>query len=580
LDEKVKTALKFIKEQLKNYKNIAVPNSFGKDSMVVQHLVNQVAPNLPVIWLKPPFLPKETVEFAEKVIKDWKLNIIVAKSKREDNKQFMEDVVEMPMLWKSNPEACCSIFKVKPMKEEIAKHNFDAWFSGLRKTESDTRKNYDYIWKQGDFTRLHPILTFTEADIWRYTAVNKLPVNPLYKDGYRSLGCLKCSEPNHFELDERGGRWAGTEMAGGECLKPDAIVTNHSPVPINTISFGEKILDSTSDAVVIGRYKAEYSGEMIRIKGFGVQPIELTPNHKVFVYENRKSTKVSHITAEKITKENYLVIPRLKGIDETKILHLNTFTTEKGLQSAKRQNKPTEIPLTTEVAWLMGLYCAEGSSTNDKICFSLGKHETQLSHKLMNIVKDLRYSSYIHEVRTANNITFTSNILSKAFREWFGNGAANKTIPNFILLNSDTKILSAFLEGYWEGDGCEFMVGKNKDIFKKAASTVSMKLALQLQLLCARLKIFLSIRLYKSEKTAYIEGRVINQRNRYMIDYYPNPVHTFSKILEDKIITPIHKIEKTTYTGPVHNLQTTSGNYLVSNVCVNNCKIHCVPMRD
>jgi len=111
---------------------------------------------------------------------------------------------------------CCQLFKVEPIMKAVNELGLKAWFSGMRKTESEKRSIYTRIWKQGNFTKLHPILNFTEADVWRITAANHLPVHPWYAKGYRSLGCEPCSFPNVWN-SERGGRWFNTLMEGGDC---------------------------------------------------------------------------------------------------------------------------------------------------------------------------------------------------------------------------------------------------------------------------------------------------------------------------------------------------------------------------
>jgi len=218
MDEKVEQALQFIQKQLDIYSfdEIAVVNSFGKDSMVTQHLVMSLEPNILTLWIKEPFSPKETNEYAERMIREWNINIMVLTSLKEQDKKFMENIVYKPRLWKTNPELCCQLFKVEPVMSAVQYLKLKAWFSGMRKSESEKRGIYTQVWKQGQFTKLHPIIDFTEADIWRYLACHRIPVNPLYLEGYRSLGCEPCSMPNRWN-SERGGRWADTMMEGGDC---------------------------------------------------------------------------------------------------------------------------------------------------------------------------------------------------------------------------------------------------------------------------------------------------------------------------------------------------------------------------
>jgi len=225
MDEKIENALNFIQTNTNKYKRIATINNFGKDSIVTQWLVNQVKPDLPVLWVIPPFLPKETITFAEQVIKDWNLNIIrVRNDEMLQDKQFMENVIYKPKIWMNNPENCCVYFKDKPMFEKVCEMKLQAWFSGLRATESEKRSKFTREWKQENFVKLHPILDWTEADVWRITAAFKLPVHPWYGLGYRSLGCANCSFPNVWYA-ERGGRWKNTLLeslgCGLHCLPPN-----------------------------------------------------------------------------------------------------------------------------------------------------------------------------------------------------------------------------------------------------------------------------------------------------------------------------------------------------------------------
>ena len=216
LDEKVEFALRFIEENVKKYDRIAFVCSFGKDSMVTLHLIRQVKPDILVLWIKTPFLFDEVVEFAEDVIRKWNLNCRIVESEKVHDENFMQNVVYGPQLWKVNPELCCQIFKVEPIMRVVNELKLQAWFSGLRRTESEKRSMYTHEWKQGRFVKLHPILDFTEADVWRYIATHGVPVCKLYAEGYRSLGCKPCSHPNVWYA-ERGGRWKDTMMEGGDC---------------------------------------------------------------------------------------------------------------------------------------------------------------------------------------------------------------------------------------------------------------------------------------------------------------------------------------------------------------------------
>jgi phosphoadenosine phosphosulfate reductase len=203
MDEKFEHSKNVIRECLNRYDNVAVACSFGKDSMVVVHLAIQIKPDIPIFTVMTPYKPKETFEYKDKMIKLWNLNIKEFRAKQDVPKG----------LWKTLPDECCRILKVEPTREAVK--DLDAWITGLRSTEGRTRTEYQEWELKGGLMKVNPILYWTEADTWRYIAVNQIPVHPWYAEGYRSIGCEPCSKPGGE--NERDGRWAGTSKCGGEC---------------------------------------------------------------------------------------------------------------------------------------------------------------------------------------------------------------------------------------------------------------------------------------------------------------------------------------------------------------------------
>lgn len=204
---KINHSKKIIKQATDKFDKIAVATSYGKDSVVLLHLCKEINPNFTVFNVMTRYKPNETLDVKSEIESSWvTLNF--------HTYSFDKPIDEN--LHVTNPNRCCELLKIVPTKRAIADLELNAWITGLRHDEGKTRKNYDYfeeydcgLWK------INPILDWTELDIWRYTAYNKLPVNKLYLQGYRSLGCLKCSKPN--TKTERGGRWEGTVKVGGEC---------------------------------------------------------------------------------------------------------------------------------------------------------------------------------------------------------------------------------------------------------------------------------------------------------------------------------------------------------------------------
>jgi phosphoadenosine phosphosulfate reductase len=120
-------------------------------------------------------------------------------------------------LYETDPDRCCEILKVQPVRQAVQEMNVECWVTGLRCTEGRTRTNYKEVEElDKGLIKLNPILIWYEREVWQYLALNRVLVNPLYGKGYRSLGCWPCTKIAQG-ADERAGRWIGTSKCGGEC---------------------------------------------------------------------------------------------------------------------------------------------------------------------------------------------------------------------------------------------------------------------------------------------------------------------------------------------------------------------------
>lgn len=203
--EKIEHSKQIIAEAIAKYPHTAVACSFGKDSMVLLSLAREVKPDIPVFTILTPMKPPDTFAFKEEVERLWNMDITV----------YMADKEPIEGLWKTDPDQCCHIFKIEPTLRAL--NGLDAWITGLRRTEGRTRTDYEPFEPCNGTMKVNPILDWTELDIWRYTAIYDVPVNPAYKRGYRSLGCAPCTVLVSDDETERAGRWVGTSKCGGEC---------------------------------------------------------------------------------------------------------------------------------------------------------------------------------------------------------------------------------------------------------------------------------------------------------------------------------------------------------------------------
>ncbi len=111
-------------------------------------------------------------------------------------------------LWNRQPDACCGIRKVEPMREALS--GIDCWVSGIRREDSATRAGAaKFGWdRRFGLWKLNPLADWTEAEVWDYIREQELPYNPLHDAGYPSIGCTHCTRPPGAGAHPRSGRWA------------------------------------------------------------------------------------------------------------------------------------------------------------------------------------------------------------------------------------------------------------------------------------------------------------------------------------------------------------------------------------
>lgn len=186
--------------------------SFGVEAMILLHLISNVKPDAKVIFLDTYLHFSETYEVIEDVKQRFpKLNIQFITppiSLVEQEKQYGAE------LWKTNPDKCCEIRKIKPLEGVL--FNTVAWISGLRREQSTTRQHVQFINKDNRFksVKVCPLIHWTWKEVWDYVKEYDLPYNKLHDQGYPSIGCYPCTKKASGD-DLRSGRWTGTQKT--EC---------------------------------------------------------------------------------------------------------------------------------------------------------------------------------------------------------------------------------------------------------------------------------------------------------------------------------------------------------------------------
>ena len=182
--EKVQRSLSLIKEAYKKYgDSLVVANSLGKDSVAVWDLAKKASPDIRGFIVTTRFKPKETIKFMNDIVAEY-----------PELKIYKSDVKIPDNLYETDPDKCCDLLKVEPVKRAIEEMRVQCWVTGLRCTEGRTRTDYKEVEERDkDLIKLNPILIWKEREVWQYLALYGVKVNPLYGEGYRSLGCAPCT---------------------------------------------------------------------------------------------------------------------------------------------------------------------------------------------------------------------------------------------------------------------------------------------------------------------------------------------------------------------------------------------------
>src|SRR5450631_827973 len=216
LDDLEAQSIFIFREAFARLKNVALLWSLGKDSNVMIWLARKAffgRVPFPVMHVDTGKKFPEMYAFRERYAEQWNLDLTV------EHCPPLETVD--PTL---PPAARSAARKTEGLKLALAKHGFDGLIAGIRRDEEPTRakervfspRGAEGTWDvrdqppefwnyfnasppRGAHLRVHPILHWTEADIWAYTRRENIPIIPLYlaRNGkrYRSLGDADITSP-------------------------------------------------------------------------------------------------------------------------------------------------------------------------------------------------------------------------------------------------------------------------------------------------------------------------------------------------------------------------------------------------
>ena len=185
-----------------------ITSSFQAECVVLTHMVRELRPDIPVLFLDTAHHFAETLAYRDELAARWRLNLVV-----------LHAAEPRAGLWQAeSTDACCRRHKVEPLFNAL--EGYDAWFTALRREQSPSRAELQEVEpfrlpSGRAIQRISPLASWTMQDVWDYARRNGIPLLPLYDRGYTSIGCEPCTTLPTDPANARSGRWQGQKLECG-----------------------------------------------------------------------------------------------------------------------------------------------------------------------------------------------------------------------------------------------------------------------------------------------------------------------------------------------------------------------------
>jgi phosphoadenosine phosphosulfate reductase len=209
---------------------VEVASGFGVEGMALIDIASRVNSNLRVFTIDTGFLFPETYQLIERVEKRYGISV-----ERVRSTLTPEDQAEIygSALWSANPDQCCGLRKVEPLKEKLA--GVRAWITAIRRDQTSHRAKARKVeWDQKfHVVKINPIVDWSSENVWEYVRAHDVPYNPLHDFNYPSIGCTHCTRAVRPGGDPRSGRWAGSQKTECGLHLAEPVVVSSSLVQLN-----------------------------------------------------------------------------------------------------------------------------------------------------------------------------------------------------------------------------------------------------------------------------------------------------------------------------------------------------------
>jgi phosphoadenosine phosphosulfate reductase len=193
---------------------IVLSSSFGAQAAVSLHMVTRQWADIPVVLIDTGYLFPETYQFIDALTERLALNLKVYRA--ELSPAWLE--ARHGKLWEQGLEGIelyNRITKIEPMQRALEELQAQSWIAGLRRQQSSTRQNLEVLALRNQRVKVHPLIDWTDRDVFRYLKQYDLPYHPLWEQGYVSIGDIHTTQPLTAGMTEEQTRFFGLKRECG-----------------------------------------------------------------------------------------------------------------------------------------------------------------------------------------------------------------------------------------------------------------------------------------------------------------------------------------------------------------------------
>ena len=198
---------------------VSLACSFSLEDVAIIHIAHEAGLNLGVFAIDTGRLHEETYEVADALLERYSLKIDWYFPRHE----AVEELERSKGLFSfreslDNRHECCHIRKVEPLSRALS--GLAGWVTGMRRQQSVTRGDLKAIERDelnGGIIKINPLIDWSEAQLEEFVKTHHLPVNRLFSQGFRSIGCAPCTRAVLPGEDARAGRWWWENPEHKEC---------------------------------------------------------------------------------------------------------------------------------------------------------------------------------------------------------------------------------------------------------------------------------------------------------------------------------------------------------------------------